>query len=430
MTPVTICAVNVLHSWVHMPQGCHMEKQFLKEQDSVSLQKRITELEFQLRQADRMGAIGTLTGGVAHDFNNILFLIMGYTEMCVHKISDGDSVNTYLEKILVAANRAKDLIQQIHDFSRGKEKEKRLLRMHLVVNESLKLLKAAIPSSISISSTIDKNCRAIMADPTQIRQVMMSLCTNARQVMGDEGLLDVVLKEVAFDTDTIFEGVRLSRGAYVSLAISVAGNGLCRDKRCQFADAPSPDCAGEGKQPICSTVVRQIVEAHGGCLTIYSEPGEGATYRVYFPVPCGEMEIGGNADSGRIEKGHERIFLVDDEEDLAEMLKLMLTELGYRVTSATSSTEALKIFKKRPNAYDLVVTDMTMPEMSGIELVKALFRTRPDLPVILSSGFSDVISQKKSGDLGIHGFLMKPASMSEIAGAIRRALDNHVPDIS
>ncbi len=386
----------------------------------VSERKR---LEGQLQQAQKMEAIGALAGGIAHDFNNILFPIIGYTEMTLDRMEEGSREKKNLEEVLKGAHRARDLVTQILTFSRQGEQEVRPLRIQLVVKEALKLLRSTMPTTIGIRERIDKNGRPVLADPTQVHQIVMNLCTNAYHAMKETGgLLEVGLKEVAFDDQNLPAGSRLGPGSYILLTVSDTGGGMDATTLQQIFDPYfTTKRKGEGTG-LGLSVVHGIVKTYGGDIQVFSHPGDGTTFHVYLPaidgVPAEDAPAGESPAGGK-----ERILVVDDEAVLLKMLNRMLSSLGYAVTCKQSSREALQTFLDAPDAVDLVITDMTMPEMTGIQLSRELLDVRPDLPIILCTGFSALISEESAEAAGIKKLVMKPVVRRDMAAAIRGVLD-------
>ena len=387
----------------------------------ISERKR---LEARLQQAQKMEAIGTLAGGIAHDFNNMLYPIVGYAEMIMDDVP-GDSVaRGNLRELLKAAERARGLVQQILTFSRQGEQERKPIRIQPIIEEALKLLRASIPSNIEIIREIVEECGAIEADPTQIHQVMMNLCTNAYHAMRDKGgELKVALGEGNIHGSTGGFDLNLNPGPHLILTVSDTGHGMEHELMEKIFDPYfSTKGPGEGTGMGLS-VVHGIVRSYGGDIRVQSLLGKGTSFIIYLP------RVGrcpGVAEAISIEPaqgGREHILLVDDEEQIVRMVKQMLERLGYEVTARTSSVEALEAFRVQPERFDLVITDQTMPNMTGAELARKLLRIRPNLGIILCTGFSELITEEKAKAIGIHGYVMKPVVRSEIAGAIRAVLD-------
>lgn len=398
----------------------------IKMVEDISEKKRSEEerhrLETELRQAQKMEAIGTLAGGIAHDFNNILAAIMGYTEMAMENAPGAPLVQKDLTEVLKAGTRAKDLVYQILTFSRQTEQEAKPVKMKLVVKEAAKLLRASLPSTIEVLWNIQSES-SVMADPTQIHQVVMNLCTNAAHAMEDKGgMLEVSLEDVLLDGDFAAHHPGLSSGLYTRLIVSDTGHGMDASTMSRiFEPYFTTKEKGEGTGLGLATV-HGIVKSHGGAVTVYSEPGEGTTFHIYLPVAEWEAEAE-VATEETLPTGSELVLLVDDEQPLVNLGKEMLESLGYGVVTRTSSLEALETFRKQPGRFDVVVTDMTMPSMTGDALAMELLKVRSDIPVVLCTGFSAKISEEKVKALGIRGFVMKPFLRSNMARTIRAALD-------
>ena len=380
-------------------------------------------LERQLRQSQKMEAIGTLAGGIAHDFNNILTPIIGYVQMSMVELPEDSPLQVNLEEMLKSANRAKDLVKQILVFSRQTEQERKPLKIQLVLKEALKLLRASVPVHIEIHQDIDDKCGAVMADSTQIYQVLMNLCTNAYQAMGEKGgLLEVNLGEVDIGPEDL-SPMNLNPGPYLLLTVSDTGHGMDRQvKERIFEPFFTTKGLGEGTGMGLS-VVHGIISSYGGDIRVYSESGKGTTFHVYLPRIDKSPETLPPVSAGMVPKGTERILLVDDEEAIVRMFERMLERLGYQVTSRTSSVEALHAFRSQPDKFDLVITDLSMPNMNGTDLAKELLGIRPDIPIVLCTGFSEIISKEKAMVIGVREYIMKPVVPSQIAGTIRRVLD-------
>jgi len=380
------------------------------------------QLENRLAQAQKMEAIGTLAGGIAHDFNNILSAIMGYTELSLMDIPPDSAMRKNLKQVLKAGGRAKELVQQILTFSRQRERDMQPIKINLIVNEALKLLRASLPSTIQINNNISSN-RAIMSDSTNIHQVIMNLCTNASHAMQEKGgLLEVSLADVDNDTDFVKNHPGLNPGKFVRLTVSDTGHGMSPVVLERIFDPFfSTKRKGEGTGMGLS-VVHGIVKSHGGTLTVDSTPGRGAVFNAFFPaVESGWVPENENADL--MATGVENILFVDDEAFQADIAKKMLSRLGYDLTCCTSSVEALDLFSQSPEAYDLVITDMTMPHMTGEVLARKLIAIRPDIAIIVCTGYSDRINSEIAREIGIRELVMKPVVMKDIANSIRRILD-------
>lgn len=388
----------------------------------LSERKRMEE---RLTQSQKLEAIGTLAGGIAHDFNNILSAIIGYSELTLLKLQKGSEQAKYIDEVLRAGNRARDLVEQILTFARKAKEEKRPVQVSLIVKEALKLLRATLPTSIEIKHDIDSSA-CVLSDATQVHQIIMNLCTNARKAMEDGGILRVSLKEVDLDEEFISRNLGVTVGRYLQLTVSDTGVGIPESIRIKIFDPFfTTRSKGEGTG-LGLSVVHGIVKDCQGLITVTSEVGKGSTFHVYLPV----MESGSGGVSIQKEElkgGNERVMFVDDEEILASMAEAMLTSLGYSVTVFTSSPEALYAFQKEPDGYDLVVTDMTMPKLSGAKLAAEILAIRPEMPVIICTGYSENFSRDEALKAGMRNYVMKPVVMAELAAIIREALDGPLP---
>ncbi len=381
------------------------------------------QLQTRLQQAQKMEAIGTLAGGIAHDFNNILSAILGYTEMTGVALPQGHEAHETLEQVLKASHRAKDLVAQILAFSRQSEQEKKPTNLSLIVKEVLKLLRASLPSTIEIRQEITTDKDTVIADPVEIHQVLMNLCTNAHHAMTETGgVLEVTLTPVDLDADEAASYPDLRPGPYVRLTVSDTGHGIDRAIVGQIFDpyfTTKEKGVGTG---LGLAVVDGIVKSHGGAITLRSQPGKGSTFDLFFPLV--EMEAAPVTETvEQCPRGSECILFVDDEEPLADLGRRMLHHLGYDVISRSSSVEALEAFRAQPDKFDLVVTDQTMPNMTGEMLAKKIMGIRSDIPIILCTGYSEVIREEHAKAIGIRTFVMKPIVLKEIARTVRRVLD-------
>lgn len=384
-------------------------------------EKEKAELTRQLNQAQKMEAIGTLAGGIAHDFNNILSAIIGYTEITKLKI-DQPSLHRYLDQVLNACERAKNLVAQILTFSRVTELERKPVDVTSITKEAIKLLRATIPSIIEIRHRVASDVQAVLADPTQIHQVLINLCTNAAHAMREKGgVLGVELANVEVTPEMTLSQLDVSPGRYVMLTVSDTGVGIAPEVMHRIFDPFfTTKVKGEGTG-LGLSVVYGIVKDFGGAITVESEPGVASVFRVYLPAIT-DLAEAGEESSEPLAGGDERILFIDDEEILMEMGRDILEELGYRVTAATNSQKALERFRARPGEFDLVMTDMTMPGMTGADLSREILQIRPDIPIILCTGLSEMINEEKAMAMGIREFVMKPLNLRNIAELVRRAL--------
>jgi len=383
------------------------------------------KLKFQLIQAQKMEAIGTLAGGIAHDFNNILFPILGYADMLLADIPEDSPIRDSLNQIYTSALRAKDLVKQILTFSSQDTNELILMKMQPIVKEVLKLIRSTISTTIDITQDIRADCGTIKADPTQIHQIIMNLTTNAYHAMEETGgELRVGLKEVELGEHDVITP-DLESGAYACLTVSDTGIGMDKELTQKIFD-PFFTTKEVGKGTgMGLSVVHGIVAGMGGAVRVYSEPGKGTQFYVYFPIEKSSFVKHSIQTHETIQYGTETILLVDDEDAIITMEKRILERLGYQVTSRTSSVEALEAFRKNPDKFDLVITDMAMPNLPGDKLLEELVKVRPDIPVLLCTGFSETMSEEKAASLGIKGFLLKPIVMKDLAQKIREVFDEN-----
>lgn len=395
--------------------------------DKIDFEKRKKSLEKQLQQAQKMEAIGTLAGGIAHDFNNILSSIVGFTELAQSETAKENDFRSYHNEILKAVERAKDLVNQILTFSRKQDQELKPLKAERIVKEALKLMRSSIPATIEIKSYIDPNCGLILADVTRFHQIIMNLCTNAYHSMkGKSGVINVNLRPYSIAKETLLAGdFLLAPGSYLRLEVEDTGRGIPEaiiDR--VFEPYFTTKEKGEGTG-LGLAIVHSIVEDFKGKLDIVSNVGKGTTLLVYFPVIKENIQ----GDPGLLKKsllpgGNERILFVDDEKSLVEFNQIMLKSLGYHFTGFNQSKAALAAFNKSPYSYDLIITDMTMPGITGEKLAIEVLRVRQDIPIILCTGFSDSLLPERAEELGIKGYLTKPILKKDLANKIRDVLDD------
>ena len=385
-------------------------------------EKEKAELERRLRQAHKMEAIGTMAGGIAHDFNNMLAIIIGNAEMALHDIPEDSFSRHNIDQVLDASLRAKDLVKQILAFSRQTDKTARPINIIQATEDSLKLLRSTIPTSVEISNKFELDERFIKVVPTQFHQLIINLCTNATQAMHDKGVLKIGLTEINLTKDSANQ-LGKEPGSYIRLSVSDTGEGMDPATIDRIFDPfYTTREVGQGTGMGLS-VVHGIVESHGGFITVESEPGKGSTFHVFFPV-AEKMPIDDEIEESRtLPIGNERILFVDDEKALTVIGSKMLEQLGYTVTTFTSSTVALEIFKSQQDGFDLIITDMAMPDLTGKELAAELLKVRPDIPIILCTGYSSIISKENAEEFGIREFCMKPWNMKQLAKTVRKVLD-------
>jgi PAS domain S-box-containing protein len=381
-------------------------------------------LEAQLLQAHKLEAIGTLAGGIAHDFNNILSAVIGYAEIAGLELSADSRAGDNLKKVIKAGERAKDLVGQILSFSRQAETKRQPMQVAPVIEETLKLMRASLPATIEIRKNIENDADTINANATQIHQILMNLCTNAAYAMQPAGgVLEVALSRIEVDQDTALKNIELTPGAYLQLSISDTGIGMTPEVLERiFTPYFTTRTKGAGTG-LGLSVVHGIVKSHGGAIAVKSKPGEGTCFTTYLPCPDEALESGPEKAPPELQTGSGCVLFVDDEATLVEIAGEMLTYLGYEAVTATDSREALKRFSAQPERFDLVITDMTMPGMTGDVLSRELLQIRPGIPILLCSGYSEESAAQKARDIGIRGFVTKPITMTDLAGKIKAVLD-------
>jgi PAS domain S-box-containing protein len=382
-------------------------------------------LEEQLQQAQKMEAIGTLAGGIAHDFNNILGIILGYAEIASFDTPKDSQIHANLDHVRKAARRATDLVRQILAFSRQSKQERGLVIISPVVKECLKLLRASLPSTIEIRQNIGVPAGEdrISSDPTKIHQVLMNLCTNASHAMRKKGgILEVSLSDVFLEPRELERLPGLSPGPYLKLTVSDTGHGIepAIINRI-FEPYFTTKGVGEGTG-LGLAVVHGIVKEHQGTITVHSEIGRGTTFDVFLPKIEGKAKAADEIPTN-LPLGNESILYVDDEPALVDVGMRILRRLGYTVTARSSSIEALEAFRSQPNSFDMIITDQTMPHMTGLELTRNILSIRPGIPIIICTGFSEIITQEKVEEFGVSRVVMKPMVLSQVAETIRSILD-------
>jgi PAS domain S-box-containing protein len=384
------------------------------------------ELESRLRQAQKMEALGVLAGGIAHDFNNILGAILGYTQLAQEDLAPGSQEKDNLEQALKAGERARDLVKHILAFSRRAEQEKRPVTLTPLIKETMHLMRASLPPQIELRHRLAREDGLVLADATQLHQVLMNLCTNAAHAMQPGGgLLEVELEDVDLNKGHaawVRASTNLRPGLYRKLTVRDTGRGM------------EPEVAARVFEPYFTTkgpghgtglglaVVHGIVRSHGGAISVESTPGRGSVFQVWLPRSMG-AELPVHTSQGALPGGRERLLFVDDEASLIEVARRMLERLGYEVDAFLSGDHALEAFTADPYSYDLVITDLSMPNMSGLHLTRKINRLRPETPVILCTGYSHALNANQPQELGLKGILMKPLMWRDLALAVRRALD-------
>jgi CheY-like chemotaxis protein len=378
-----------------------------------------------LRQSQKMEAIGTLAGGIAHDFNNILTAIVGHAEIARFTLEEADPVHRNLDQVLQASARAADLVKRILAFSRQTEQRRQPVPIVSIVREALKLLRPSLPTTIEIREEISLSPEdgVIFADPTEIHQVLINLCTNAAYAMrGSGGVLLIRLSYSAVDGCRNSPHPDLKPGRYVCLAVSDTGHGIEPAVMEKIFDPYfTTKMTGEGTG-LGLSVVRGIVRAYGGAIIAESTPGKGTTFNVFLRSMEKQIPTGTEARESLC-VGAERILFVDDEAILAELGQELLGSLGYKVITKTNSFEALETFRTDPQGFDLVITDMTMPGLRGEELAREIIALRPGMPIILCTGYSELINETQAREMGISEFVMKPYMAANLADTIRKALN-------
>lgn len=396
----------------------------------VAVKRDVTRealLEKQLQQAMKMEAMGTLAGGIAHDFNNILSVMIGYGQIAQGLLSTDHPAQSDIDQILKAGDRAVDLVKQILTFSRQDEQDAfQLLDLETLLHEVLKLMRSSLPATIDLVYTIDKGCGMVMADSSQMHQVLMNLFTNAKHAMGGEyGRIHVKLSEFRVEKEKLPLGYPLLKpGKYLDLEVSDTGCGMDNHTKERIFDPFFSTKSKEHGTGLGLAVVHGIITNHGGKIAVDSLVGEGTTFHIYLPVSQKKEKKKTGGKKQPLYKGTERIMVVDDEEVVGQVVQNMLSKMGYEATLFTSSLEAVNSFRKNSHIYDLVFTDMTMPEMTGAELAREILTIRPELPVILATGFSEIIDKEKAERIGIKKFLFKPIKTQELSKVVREVLDD------
>lgn len=393
----------------------------------VSLRRDITQelrMQEQVQQAQKMEAIGTMAGGIAHDFNNILAAILGYSEMLEEEVPEGQKARKHVDQVVKAANRAKDLVRQILTFCRKSETELQPMLLQPIVKEVLKLIRASMPSTIELRQNIQETTGKVLADSTQIHQVVMNLCTNASQAMEEKGgMLEVSLLTEMLEDDLDLETGKLEKGPYARLIVKDTGCGMDAETREKiflpfFSTKPQGQGTGMGL-----SLVHGIITGLGGTVQVDSIEGRGTTFDILIPVLEGEttqeMKVLPPVEKGR----GERVLFVDDEDMLGRLWYQRLTGWNYLVEVCPNGQDALKLFEQNPSRFDIVITDQTMPRMTGLELAEAILEKRPQMPIILCTGYSNLVTPERVRDIGIRELLFKPVLSRELSLVLRRLLE-------
>jgi two-component system, cell cycle sensor histidine kinase and response regulator CckA len=381
------------------------------------------KLQSQLRQSQKMESIGTLAGGIAHDFNNILGIILGNAELAMDDVAEWNPARQNLDEVRKACMRAKDVVRQILSFSRKSEVEQKSISIASVVAESLKLSRASIPTSIEIRQNIADDVDDILGDPTQIHQVMINFCANAAHAMeNDGGILDVTLENTEVDEDTASQYPELNPGPHVHLCVRDTGDGIKPEIVDRVFD-PYFTTKDVGKGTgMGLAVVHGIVKSHHGSISVESELGKGTTFKILFPAV--KEKIGDEPkEAQELPTGKEKILFVDDEESMVNLNQQRLEKLGYKVIPKTDPLEALEFFSTNPDQIDLIISDMTMPHMAGDKLAQEILNIRPDMPIIICTGYSERMSEDRAQEIGIRKYIEKPIEMANLARSVREVLD-------
>lgn len=395
-------------------------EQLIHVAKDITMQKK---MEDDLLQAHKMEAIGTLAGGVAHDFNNILSAVIGYAQLAKINMEDPQEAISDIDEILKAGYRAQNLVKQILTFSRKGEQKLESFKPYIIVKEALKLMRASIPSTIEIQEDIDPSSGTVTADPTNIQQVLMNLCTNALHAMENEqGVLKVSLRQKDLSDADVEGELGISAGSFIEINVSDTGHGMDKETVSRiFEPYFTTKNTGSG---MGLSVVHGIIRGYGGMIKVESDIDQGTTFKVYIPVSHKKIETQQARPVNSLPTGNEHILVVDDEDTIINFQKAALEHLGYTVTATTSSLHAFNKFEANPDKYDLLITDQTMPHMPGSELAKEIFKIKPDFPIILCTGYSSLVSEKAALKMGIKEFLLKPVDWERLAQVVRVALDN------
>ena len=400
--------------------------QDITEQKKAEEERKL--LEQQLHQAVKLEALGTLAGGIAHDFNNILSSILGHGQMALEQLSSSSQVYKDIQQVVLAGQRAADLVKQILLYSRQAKEDFQPLRVQETIREVADMLTSSIPSSIRFYVSIDQNCGILLADPTQIHQVIMNLCTNALQaIQNDYGTLSISLTEMPLPASlqplNSAENADKTGQRYACIEVHDSGSGIPEEIRGKIFDPFFTTKTKEEGTGLGLAVVSAIVQKHHGTIMLESDRQAGTTFRVYLPIV--EQQVSTVTPSANLpQRGHERVLLIDDEELMINLHKRALEKLGYHVTCFFDSLEALKNFQQKTDYYDIVVTDMTMPNLTGLDLIKDILKIKPEVQSILCTGYSKSIDKVRAKSHGVSDYLVKPFSPKVLAETIRKVLDN------
>jgi len=407
----------------------------ISEQESIreALKQAEAEkqlLQEQLRRAQKMGAIGKQAEGIVHDFNNIMTVIMGYTDLTLDLAAKGSVVEKNLKRILAASDRAREMAKQILDSSRKGENDRKPLWLNEELGETLKLIRSTMPANIKLDENIVRTSNPVMADKYELQQIILNLCSNANHAMKEKGgTLTVSLREIRLEPDAI-DGIYLRPGHYSHLTISDTGHGIDPGILHRIFDPYfTTKRKGEGVG-IGLDMVHRMIKSYRGDITVYSEPGKGTTFHIFLPgVRQEENKHKATVELSKNGAG-ERVLFVDDDPALVAMGERMLEKLGYKVEVNTQSPEAFDAFYKDPNQFDIVISDYIMPDMTGLQLAKKIKEIRADIPIIICTGFSESINKTNFKALGIDGFFMKPIIITQLALLVRKLLDEKKANVT
>ena len=399
------------------------QKELEKKIGEISEQKLESQrLTTQLHRAEKMESIGTLAGGIAHDFNNILSSIIGFTELTLDEVEKGTRIEDNLQEVYTAGKRARDLVIQILSFARQSDEDIKPIKLDTIAKEVLKFIRSSIPSTIEIKQNLQSDS-LIMGNETQVHQILMNLCTNAAHAMEKKGgILEVNLSDISIDGSVKKENFDLKNGSYIKLVVSDTGVGIASEVMGSiFEPYFTTKGPGEGTG-LGLAMVHGIVESYGGKISFDSKIGKGTIFTIYFPIT---KKDGTDRpyESEKYSSGNERVLFVDDEAAIAKMGGRVLEQFGYKTTTRSSSVEALELFRSKPNDFDLVISDMTMPNITGDQLAAELMIIRPDIPIILCTGFSKRLSDKTAEEVGVKAFAYKPIVKLDLAKTVRKVLD-------
>ena len=384
-------------------------------------------LERQLRQAQKMESLGTLAGGIAHDFNNILAALLGYADLARLRLKDQPVVQEYLEHVANAGERATELVRQILTFSRRQDADLRPLQVPLVVKEALKLLRSTLPATVTLNTAIAATVDPVLADPTQVHQIVMNLCVNASHAMEpDGGVLTVRIDQLTPEESFFKAHPELSAGPHLRLEVSDTGCGMTPEVMSAIFEPYFTTKGHREGTGLGLAVVHGIVKQYRGEIVVESTPGQGSTFAIYLPVAPRQETLRAHGIDRQLGGWGEHILLVDDEPILCKFYQQFLKTQGYRITTCTDPVLALARFEEDPTAFDLVLSDVTMPGMTGDKMGRRMLAIRPELPVLLMTGYTKILTGEQARDLGFRGLLAKPVPQNDLLAILRRVLTTPV----